>query len=464
MTSFLLMASAGSVQADVISLTTSKAAGEKMTIALNPGHATFTWGNGTTETVSFNGQPTEVAVKDAALTITTELPLTRFYAPANGINTLNVTGATNLLKLFCPNNAIAEIDLSKNKALTALDLQSNSLTTLNIRSNTALEHINCAQNDITTLTYYNTSSNSPIRILICSDNQIQTLGNSNALYDLQALWANGNNITTNVSVNSATDLRTINVSSNQLPSLIIGSNKKKLTDVWAENNQLKTFNLSSSTPALSCISLANNQLTDIKWNEDCKNSLRYVYLNGNQLYFTSFPQITSAATTVLAPQDPFLFLESADIDKELDMEAFTKNSAGDNLRATFKVFDSEGNQLKKSKTGDYYNTSAGLFTFYKAKKGIYVTATTGSYKGVTLTSQPFDVNDPTGINDAVTADGINISVSNGYLSVETSAAYALKVYDVQGRCIISENISAGDHAYALAPGLYIVNGKKYLVK
>ena len=69
-----------------------------------------------------------------------------------------------------------------------------------------------------------------------------------------------------------------------------------------------------------------------------------------------------------------------------------------------------------------------------------ITATSPNYPGVELTTVPINVSDPTGIQQ----------IENGELETENAA-----IYDIQGRKVGQER---------LTKGIYIVNGKKVVVK
>ncbi len=466
LTSFLLMVSAGSAKADVIKLTTNKAVGAELTLALNPGvQAQLVWGNGDTETFVADGQPQKITVKSESLEVQTgvEHSIKRFYAPANGLLTLDVTGAPFLRKLFCPNNEISVLDLSKNTVLTDLDVQGNVLTALDLRNCRNLVHLNCAQNQLESVSY--TATNSPMEVFVCSENNLSGVGTVTSLHKLQALWVNKNKLKT-LSTYYASDIETVNASSNELTTLTFGGLKSKLTNLWLENNQLKKLDFSKGTPALECVSLDHNQLTEVKWAEDNGDALKYVYCNDNQLYFNSFPKAgVSGGTVVLGPQRPFVLSGNLSINEDVDFSGFLTDNYGTKLSTTFSFYDANGGKLTKKKdTGDYYNTNAGVYTFYKPYAGVTAQVTSARFRGVTLTSQPFDVYDPTGIEEVVDdATGFSVSASRGVLSVMTSKACVLKIYDTMGRCVISENVSAGEYSYALASGIYVVNGQKYLV-
>ncbi len=432
----------GAAKADVIELTTSKPVGEKISIALNAGgQTTLAWGNGETQTVKFDGKPAEFEVKATTLTITTENPLTRFYAPASGITEINLSEAQDLKQLFVSDNELEALDLNYNRELRLLDAQNNKLTELNLRNHTAIEFLNCANNELSTLSI-NTGDAAQLRTLICSNNKLKSLPSFKKLTAFETLWANGNEITSNIVFNNAATLRTLVIESNGISRMTLPAAFPYLSDFWASGNKLTTIDFSAGTPLLRNLSVAGNTLSAIKWATDFDNAMDYVNLSGNALFFNSFPPIDDVEVAVLAPQANFSFLESTDVNVEIDMATFMQKFNGSrDTRRKFAMFNSNGTELTKSKTGDFNYTQQGKFTFYTPQSQAYIEATTREYDGVTLTSLPFNVIDPTGIEDVITDAGNS----------------AIEVYDTQGR-LVAKSIEA------LAAGIYVINGKKYLVK
>ncbi len=462
MTSLLLAVPAGRAMADVISLKTDKAVGTEISLGLNAGcQAQLAWGNGTTENLTFADMPQTLTVKDAQLTITTDGTITTFYAPAAGISVLNVEAATGLQRLFCGDNALTELNLKKNTALTDLDCQGNKLQALDVTKSTGLVHLNCAKNELTSLKYPSTSS--VLRTLVCSDNKLNTLTMSTSLTGLYTLWLDKNELS-DVKINGSKQLRTINLSSNKLSKVTLGV-MKNLSDLRLENNQLADLNLSYRTPTLRTLAIDHNNISSIKWDEDCASTLERFYGNDNNLFFHQFPSTSKIEDAVYAPQAPFkLITENIAAGSEKDFSDYARNAHDQNVSLTFTFEDADGNLLeKKRNTGDYYN-SGTTYTFYKMQPtAITAIASSKRYTDVELYSQPFFIYDPaTGIEKTTSAE-LKFAVSKGMLLVTAGADSALRVYDAAGRQVVGDNVSAGNHAYPLSSGIYVVNGSKVLV-
>ncbi len=464
MSSFLLMLSAGSAQADVIGLKTQKAVGSELVLALNADvQAQLAWSNGETETVTFDGGFTTVTVKADSLQITSETPLTRFYAADAGLVSLNTTKATKLKKLICPGNALVTLDLSKNTALTELDCQANLLEDLNLKGCRALQDINCAQNKLEKLNY---ASGGQLTTLICADNQLKSLDYLTGFTKVTSLWCQGNEME-KLNLTASKKIQHLNAANNKLTEASFGE-MKQLKTVWLANNQLDSIDFSAGTPILAVMSVENNKLEQIKWDKACKNTLTHFYGQNNHLMFNSLPTISDGMTAVYQPQKPQLYTDLwwVPINEEQDFTNLVmKNAFGILTMATPTITTTDGENLEAGKGKDYYRSGSKI-TFYTLKKNIVVSFTSKQYN-CTLSFAPFhtyDRENPVGIgNTTVSDDSLNVGISAGHLTVSTDKACNIKVYDTAGRCIISKAITAGTHILPLSAGTYIVNGQKVLI-
>ncbi len=461
MTTCLLTFTAGQVNADVITLKTTKPAGTELKLALNLGaKAELAWSNGEKTSLVASGQPQALTVKAEGLTITTENALTVFYMPSAGLSTLDVSGAPALQKLFCQDNALAELELEANTALKDIDCQGNKLAKLNLSKNTALEFVNCAQNELTSLSC---NANSPIKVLVCSENQLATLPNVTKFTQAETLWANQNALTS-LTLTSLKQLRTLNVSSNKLTTLTFAV-MKNITDIWAENNKLTTLTMQHRTPALRVLSLDNNNLSRVTLDATSEETLERFYGHGNFLFFNSFPTTSGLEEAVLVPQRPFKFPDKLGHNLEFNQSSYVvaTNGYGDKIAITQKFYTPDGTELKNAKeTGDYYIRDDNYITFYKMFDEVTMKVTSKRFRNVELESESFQVTDPAGIH-RVSADGLSLSVSKGSLGVTAEQPVALSVYDTAGRRVVGQQLGAGTYSYPLASGIYVVNGQKVLV-
>lgn len=458
----LLLLTAGSASADVVGLKTNLAAGAEMTLALNADlSATLTWSNGDSETVTFDGTPKTYTVKSDSLTITSVSGnITRLYAPADGIVSINTTGATALTKLFLPGNALTALNLSKNTALTDLDVQGNTISDLNISSCRKIVNLNVAGNKLDAISY---ATVTPMKTLVVADNNIDTLRYQASMANLEALICQNNHLRT-LNLKNTKSLRRLVASGNDITSVTAGV-MNKLTDLWLDNNALTTLDISAGTGVLQAVAVDNNKLTDITWDDACAGTLAIFYGHNNGLFFNSFPSRTSKMTAVFAPQEPYYYTDKVNIEEsKADLVTLlTTNGFGKKGTRTYVLTNAAGDTLKRGKDADYYNLTSG-WTFYTAQKGLTIHVASSAYPGVQLALQPFDVVDPTGISAPVTTgEALTVSTAAGTLTVTATAATHVSVVGIDGRTAVSENISAGTHTWSLPAGLYIVGGHKVVV-
>ncbi len=460
MTTALLLCPASRATADVIELKTEKAGGSELTLALNANvTAQLSWSNGETESVTFTGFPQTITAKAASLTITSESSITRFYAPSDGLVSLNVGQAPALTELFCPDNALTTLDLTANSAIEEIDCQGNAITDLTLKNSRNIKVLNCAQNKLESLSYPTGTS---MKMLICADNKLSTFSYQTSLKALQTLWAQHNAFTT-LNIRNSGDLRTLCLSSNALTSLTLGA-MPGLTDVWVDNNALEKLDLSAGSPRLRILSADHNNLSLISWDADCAPTLTKFYGHNNALFFNSFPTPRTGLTATYDDQQPFKFSDDVNINEEVSYDKLFDNGFGLSLSYTMALKNGEGETLQAGKNKDYYRRLGSNFTYYTAQKDVTATITCNRYR-MTLTSRPYNVTDPaTGIHDA-TADttGPEITTSKGMLAVKSGTSGILRVHDIAGRTIINTAVNAGNHSWPLPSGTYIVNGKKVLV-
>lgn len=461
MAAALMTASAADAQADVVGLKTNKTVGETIALTANAGvKAQLVWSNGDTEEIAFDGKPQSITVKADSLALTTTTgSLTRFYINSAGLVNLNVSGATALQKLFCADNSLSTLNLTANTKLSELDCQGNALTALTLRSGTNLTYLNCADNKIADLTY---STPSSLQTLVVSNNTVDTLKYQTNMRSLQTLWAGGNALRV-VNLGYSKQLKNIVAPDNKLVKVQLAATPL-LTDVWLERNSLTELDLSAASPKLVALSVNDNPaLSTILWDKKCASTLRYFYGQNAQLFFNSFPTLSDNLTAVLVPQADYFLTDRIVVDKQQDWsDVLYRNAFGVNLSLQATVTDATGTTLERGASKDYYHVT-GKWTFFKMFEGVSITATTARYPDLTFHIKPFDVTDATGIDSAPTTGGLTFAATAGTLTATATKSASVRVYDTAGRCVISADVTAGTHAWPLAAGIYVVNGKKILV-
>ena len=175
--------------ANVITFTTAKADGEKITLHMNYTGAAPTL-SGLTGTPE-SGKWITYTLTSQTVTITGDV--TDFTCQNNQLTTLDVSQNTALESLWCTDNQLTTLDVSQNIALTGLYCYNNQLTALDVSKNTALTVLDCYNNQLTAL---DVSQNTSLIWFSCTGNQIKGEEMTrlvNSLPDLR--WKNGGEFT-----------------------------------------------------------------------------------------------------------------------------------------------------------------------------------------------------------------------------------------------------------------------------
>ena len=60
---------------------------------------------------------------------------------------------------------------------------------------------------------------------------------------------------------------------------------------------------------------------------------------------------------------------------------------------------------------------------------------------------------------------VDFSVTDGSVNVVSNNDVDIRIHDISGRLVVTDHVSAGSsRSYNLAPGIYIIGGKKVIVK
>lgn len=434
-----LTASAGGFK-----LKTAKPVGQTLSVAINAGlPLTLTWGDGTTEELYTTGQLQDITIKDASLTVSTEKDITSLYLADNELTELNVAAsAAKLRRLICPNNQLKTLNVGACSELVTLDCQGNELSTLSIVS-TVMEELNVADNKLSANGLRNSGN---MVSLVCGGNKFTDVNYLTSMVDLESLFCQDNQITS-LALTKLVKLRNLVASGNRISMLNTGV-LENLQNIWVSGNRLKTLDLAKAAK-LEGLVVAENQLTEILWTRDCRTTFSYVDLTGNQLFFNSFPTVynqlqkTYTVDGAIGEQLPFLLLKDMNVNERSEsLQTYLYQNAWKNsVQPEFTIVDARGTQLQPDED---YTYSSYRFTFTKGFEGVVITATSKNYPGVVLTSVPFNVIDPAGIEGAEIASELTIENAD--------------VYDLQGRKVSVAKASQ------LPKGIYVVNGKKIIMK
>ena len=224
-----LLASSSLLAEGVITMTTSKAVGEKISLGIEAN------GNVTIEGIKEVPRTGDIRV-DYTLTSQTIIirgDVTMLNCDQERLTSLDISGCTALTMLNCSGNYLTSLDLSGCTALTELKCYNIRLTSLNVSGCTALEKLRYSWNQLTSLKAVGCTS---LTSLQCSNNRLTSLDVSSctALTKLYCFY----NQLTSLDVSGCTALTTLTCSSNQLTSLGL-SDCPQLNFVDCSVNQIK---------------------------------------------------------------------------------------------------------------------------------------------------------------------------------------------------------------------------------
>ena len=286
-----LLTSSSLLAEGVITMTTSKAVGEKiyMTIKANGGvtidgvkesaqtdtyRPSYTL---TSQTITIRGNVTYLNCERNLLTsldVSKNTALTKLYCYQNQLTSLDVSKNTALTSLGCSFNQLTSLDVSKNTALTTLECPWNQLTSLDVSKNTALTTLDCEQNQLPSL---DVSKSTALTKLECSFNQLPSLdvSKNTALTTLECSW----NQLPSLDVSKNTALTWLECSGNELTSLDVSKNTV-LEIFYCYDNQLPSLDVSKNT-ALTTLKCNGNELPSLDVSKN--TALTWLECNGNEL-------------------------------------------------------------------------------------------------------------------------------------------------------------------------------------
>ncbi len=373
-----------------------------------------------------------------------------------GASSINVANNANLEKLRAYDNSLTALDLSNNGELLWLDVARNKLPEIDLSGNTKLQFFNISNGSDTRTQLDGTEDLNhdgsdgdaikPTTIFSADEAPIANANNGNSLSDL-ALPA------------SIIDAR---ANGNDLHS--ITGNFANLTNMEFAHNHINGIDLSAAPGAT--IESRDNGRTIVA---DCAAFSKKV--NGTvqefKVYFFQLDPGVTGNGTVLTLKD------------SEDLKGDTRRLGTDGMVINNITWDgTSGAALKNTITpgdmsaldpDDVPGNIVVLNPTSESGNGAEGTATYTYKTGENSTSE-FYLNwssdgTITGVSEIKAEDGVSITNTYGNLTVAGADGTVVGVYDVNGRQIASETISGGKITIdGLAPGIYIVNGNKVLVK
>jgi hypothetical protein len=155
----MMMAGITAQAANVITMTTSKKAGDEISLVITA--------NGNYTVSGAGGRGDHYTLTSDTVTITGDV--TNLYCPNNSLTSLDASGDTLLTELICYDNRLTSLDVSKCTKLKKLSCGYNSLTKLDVGNCTELTMLGCYNNKLTEL---DLSNSNKLENLYCYGNNL----------------------------------------------------------------------------------------------------------------------------------------------------------------------------------------------------------------------------------------------------------------------------------------------------
>lgn len=491
---------------DVVKLTTSKAAGESVTLKLNQFKhgATVDWGDGKpveVKSTDDNLLTIEGQVKgEGVITITSKSKITTLICSDNKLTNIDLSSAPNMRSLYCQNNELTTLDLNACKLLNDLNCSNNKISKIKVTESThpQIENLNLADNGMTSNTGTGSSfrmSNLNLQHLDFSNNKFKSLSLPDST-NLDVLKFANNEIIT-MALKNAYHLSVLMCSDNGVKRVTFHKDgMPKMRQLFADGNEIADLDVSQSTQ-LHYLSVENNVLTSVGLPE--RHTLYAYACGGNKLTFSSLPGKASMPEHIsYVPQDEnvditdFLkknasrhyFMQLAPDYSDRNNEKYLLDLSSlawdpDNKKVTLTPFgraesETEFHELDKAsnsnKTGEYFpqtSTSGyGKMSFLKPFDEVYVELTSSAYPELKFKTTHFKVTaDASAIGDVVVnkEQVLNVAVRRGELIMSSAAEQTVRIYSSAGSMVWQGKVSASDVTVELPSGVYVVNGKKVVL-
>ncbi len=364
------------------------------------------------------------------LKIQADNSITGLCASSQEIRSINFGECTTITRLELPSNVLNNIDVSKLAGLTTLNLdKAGSLKVLDLSNNSKLEYLN---------------------ITDCKGLEITGLGNCAALKQLKARNSNIASVLNmsyypaieeadlmgcginDIELSSNKNLRVLYLSDNNLESVDLSA-QTELEDLKIARNKLTTLDLSNSAK-LNNIEVEENQLAKLMVNNNITGTL---CCSNNNLSIAELPELSTMTSYIYAPQNPFAI--SYDNSGTLDLSAMymCRGINESESISSFYVMKEDGSGFER---GIDYEENNGIITFKKPLGKVYVKVENDAFPELTganaSRSEMFEVSTTVGI-ESITVDYDNAII-----------------YDLSGRKAETP----------VKKGIYIVNGKKVVIK
>lgn len=183
----------------------------------------------------------------------------------NKLTSLDVSNCTLLTLLYCQTNSIVSLDVSNLHVLTDLICSENPLSSLKLPTDpSALQSLNCGYSNLSSIDNLNDQSN--LQLLDIYSCQFESIDVS-ALKNLQTLNAPDNNISS-LDLTGLSNLSTVRIENNDMSSLTLSGNDALTVLITAGNPKLDLIDtsgapnlvvLTNSSTSGAIVSLDNNK-------------------------------------------------------------------------------------------------------------------------------------------------------------------------------------------------------------
>lgn len=403
-------------------------------------------------------------------------------------NDINFSSNTALKNLWVSNIGASAIDVSHNTALEKLRVYDNSLEALNVASNPALTWLDLARNQVPSM---DLSTNAALQYFNCS--------NSEETLDDQSLAADSHNGGEADNVKPVTSSHSANDTGNSLSDLVFNTSAP-VADVRANSNDL--HKISGNFTNLTNIEFAHNHINGIDLSaatgtpninsEDNGRAItaecakfyqqgQFNPLNEITVFYFQLEDINANGQTVDNSQ-PLASKTSEDSKGTIrhlgqdgfildELKAWNSSNSAEFIPTNPSGISPKDVTVDPSNMNQYLAEVPGRIVVLKEDpehpgegRATY-TYNNGKGESEFYLDWTADSSVPTAIENMKIIEGLNIVNTTDGLTVTGADGTVVGVYDLNGRQIASETISGGKITIdGLAPGIYIVNGNKVLVK
>ncbi len=308
---------------DEISITTSKAIGETITLE-----------------ISVEGQATAEGIKEKledgygtytliANTVKLKGQITSLDCAENNITQLNVSNAKSLKTLICNNNALTSLKIAGLNELTEVTCYENKLEELQVTNCSLLELLSCYGNKLSSLnkiTALNCSANTQLEAIDCSSNNIEelTLPNTTSLTTLHC----NNNRLKQLNLKPYTNLVAVYLFSNKLSEVpmsnvvtdIVDRNSNSMGDIVVVDTQNKQETNICTKEQVSLLRKKNWHVFDYNGNGDTMKEFdgtttnaKCIATNNSKGLLYPVPACTVVYLANEQPNEPFTLYNASGI-------------------------------------------------------------------------------------------------------------------------------------------------------